>query len=280
MTKRMTSLIAFLAITAAACTNKAATSDGDSSYRVGSLTFAGQSNGTVTTGRPNGFFFNSLSVSLPSSRNPSDSCQIAPFDTTNSIQSGNLNAGAPITATVKGGASSSMSYDPTLQLYPVGPAVTYAAGDTVSFSVPGNGAFFPAAIAPIRTAEPFTISSLGSLGPGSTPLHITWTGSGDSTSAMLFSIRYAASPATSGINEAIVCNGKDDGSFDVPGAYLTRLQNSQGPRRELVMTRYRTAYKPIDDRTVIVSVATFVQNATITKAAPSASIASARTFDR
>jgi hypothetical protein len=280
MTKRSTSLIALFAITAAACTNNAASNSGDAPYRVGSLTFAGQSNGTVTTGRPNGFFFSSISATLPTSRNPSDSCQVAPFDTTTFVQSGNVNAGTPITATVKGGANSAMSYDPALQLYPLGPAISYAAGDTVTFSVPGNGTSFPAAIAPVRTAEPFTISSVGTLGSSPLPLHITWSGSGDSTSAMLFSVRYAAAPAVGGINESIICNGKDDGSFDIPAAYLTRLQNSTGPRRELVMTRYRTAYKTLDDRTVVVSVATFVQNATITKAAPSASIASARTFDR
>jgi hypothetical protein len=245
-------LLAGLALIAAACSNSLDVST--DTINVGSITIRGEpgsAGGTVA--RPSAVFFEAVSVTVPSSLNPTDSCNVVLYDST-AFTRGSFSGGAPITMSVKGNTAS-LNVDSTFFIYTPTGTVPYAAGDTAKIAVPGNKGRFPASTIDLRLAEPFTVGSLA-LPKSGQPLAVTWAGSGDATSAVLISYRYASQQGV-GTNEQILCSARDDGSLSIPAAMFSRYFAQGATQASIVVSRYRTTSQHIDSKTLLYAVSAY-----------------------
>ncbi len=201
--------------------------------------------------------FDAQSASVPSSElQQSDQCVFANVDTTSTVARGQLRAGESIGMTI-GGASLTLPYFAPLQRYatPDGSPFTYAAGDEARVTIPGEENGFPAATIDLKLAEPIIPEPVPAPVLGQ-PLTIRWNGTNDRTAAVILSLRYA-NPATSPwANEQIYCALVDDGHHDIPSGGMSVLLASPAARRSLIITRWRTNEKVLNDKTLLHIVST------------------------
>ena len=147
-----------------------------------------------------------------------------------------------------------MPYDSVLIRYatPTSPSLSYAAGDAVQVTIPGDAAVYPGGSISVRLAEPL-VPGVITVPTGTTPMNFSWNTplAGDTTSAIILSLRYA-NPATNGVaNEQIYCALKDDGVHALPTSALSAFLASPNDKRSLVMTRWRTREVSLDNRTIL-----------------------------
>jgi hypothetical protein len=164
-----------------------------------------------------------------------------------------LKAGASVTLSV-GSGTVNMPYDDVLFRYASSELTpfTYTSGDNVQATIPGDAATFPAASIGVKLAEPL-IPGIITVPTTTAPMVFTWSSpaAGDTTSAIILSLRYANPATNTFANEQIYCALKDDGSHQLPTSALAAFLASPNDKRSLVMTRWRTREALLDDRTVL-----------------------------
>ncbi|MGH7654904.1 MAG: hypothetical protein ACREN6_09595 [Gemmatimonadaceae bacterium] len=161
----------------------------------------------------------------------SDSCIVAPFDSTATVTTfpKRLGAGALMTMAISAdtdslykATTSDMTYTlPTLS------GVAFNPGDSVLFNVAGDVAGFPALTGSARTAEPFTITDPTPIAAGQA-MPVSWTAASDLNAGMYVSLIYD-SQGTGTLNTQIFCDFADDGQGTVQGNLIAGLMNSSIP---------------------------------------------------
>lgn len=197
-------------------------------------------------------FFDAFTAAIPNSAlQRTDQCVFAGVDTTTQVIRGVKKAGAQVTLGIAG-TDLALGYDETYQRYanPENAPFGYGSGEQVQVTIPGDASSFPASAIAVRLAEPL-IPGPVAIPTGTAPMTFTWNAGGDTTSAVILSLRYA-NPATSTYpNEQIYCSLVDDGSHQLSTANLAAFLASPNDKRVLQMTRWRTRETFVDSRTLL-----------------------------
>ena len=199
--------------------------------------------------------FDASSVSIPNSLlQQSDQCVYASVDTTTTTVRGQFRAGESVALAV-GTQSLSLPFNTTLQRYatPEATPFTYTRGEEALITIPGEGSSFPASTISVKLAEPIIPEPVPALVAGQV-LPIRWNGTSDSTSAIILSLRYAN--ANTSVTEQIYCALRDDGTVDIPANGVAVLMASPASRRSMVLTRWRTNEKVLNNTTLLHIVST------------------------
>jgi len=229
--------------------------------RFGAITAAAFDAGAANYAmRPEAAFYDETDLSYVPF--PTDTCLLASYFPTTSVSTGSLrfmNAGDFLQASVSGRTDSLRpvaNINVPIYRTPSAGGIPYVPGDTLTIVIPG--AAFPASAISMRTAEAFTHGAIGIPAEGQ-PLSLTWTPATVSGSQMTFSLRYANSVATAGLNEQVFCSFVDDGAATVPAIFLTGWVNALGEQRETRATRIRSREVTVDARTKLSLLSTFSQ---------------------
>lgn len=197
-------------------------------------------------------FFTSFSAAVPNSATQAvDQCTFATVDTVTTPVTGVSKAGTSIALAV-GSNTISLPYQDGLFRYgnAFDSPFVYASGDAAVATIPGATDVFPASNISVKLAEPIIPGAIA-LPAFGTNLAVTWNASGDTTTAVLLSLRYA-NPTTSAFgNEQILCALKDDGRFEVPSSGLTAFLAAPNATRSLKLTRWRTREALLDAHTIL-----------------------------
>ncbi len=247
------SLAALAALVLGACTSL--TESNPTANRYGSINVAahnaagGRASATATA-----IFFEAYAASVPNSLlSQTDQCVYSSIDTSTSPISGALKAGATVSIAVSG-STLAMPYDSTLHRYATSTTTPfgYGVGDALQVTIPGDPAVYPASTISVRSAEPL-VPGVITVPTGTTPMNFSWNLplSGDTTSAIILSLRYANPSTSATANEQIFCALKDDGVHALPTSALAAFLASPNDKRSLVMTRWRTRELSLDTRTIL-----------------------------
>ena len=223
-----------------ACANVTAADISFSNY--GAVTITGK-NAPAGRATPtvNAVFFRGLSANAPNSAlQQGDQCSNTVIDSSTGAGTGSLRAGDNLLLTIAGTnvvmpfSSARLRYEQSTDI-----ALTYAAGDAATLTVPGAAGIFPAASISVKLAEPifpgpFVIPADGS------PLNVSWNATNDATAAIIVSVAYGATPTATVPNRQIYCTLKDDGAFQVPAAALGAFLASPSALRSVTLLRWRT----------------------------------------
>jgi len=212
------------------------------------------------TMRPEAAFYDNTDLSyVPFA---TDTCLVTNYFPSTSIINGSLqflNAGAFLQTTVSGRVDSLLPIpNVSLRVYqsPNAGGIPYTPGDTLSVVIPGGT--FPASAISVRTAEAFTHGAIG-VPAENEALPLTWTPATVAGSQMTFSLRYANSFSTTGLNEQIFCSFVDDGAATVPPTVLGGWVNALNAQRQTRATRVRSREVTVDARTKLSLLSTFSQ---------------------
>ncbi len=189
----------------------------------------------------NAVFFQGLAATAPNSAlQQGDQCAYAFIDTTTGGSTGSLKVGENLALSFAG-TSVAMPYSTALLRYEpaTGTALSYAAGDAATISIPGLAGSFPAASISVKLAEPIIPGPLVIPAAG-VPLDVTWNATNDATAAIILSVRYGGAPTATVQNEQIYCALKDDGAFQVPASGLGAFLASPSALRSVTLIRWRT----------------------------------------
>jgi|GEM_PF-1298934 len=197
-------------------------------------------------------FFDAFTVNVPDSYlQRTDQCTFANVDTTKTVTTGSLKAGASV-AFAFGSSTLTFPYDSTLLRYanPASTPFVYSNGDVARVTVAGATGGFPASTISVPLAEPVIPGDV-QVPPFGSPLNVTWTASADTTSAIILALKYANPVTSPYANEQIYCTLKDDGAFTLPATALTYFGAAPGATRTLQLTRWRTRAVLIDSKTLL-----------------------------
>lgn len=224
--------------------------EGSENTRYGAISVAGfpaAGGNAIATG--NAIFFQAFAVNIPDSRVQSNGCQYSAVDTTQTFSIGQMKAGTSLSMVFGAGAATTqrdMSFDLAGTRYVTDGPTAYKANDSVTVTIPGDAAGFPASSIKLRLAEPLLPPDV-TVPTGTEPMAIRWNASPDSTTAIILALRYANPPTSKYANEQIVCALKDDGAEDLPASALGPFNLSPVTMRSLKLTRWRTkAFNPTD----------------------------------
>ena len=135
-----------------------------------------------------------------------------------------------------------------------GDGLPFTPGDTLTFTASGSTDGFPSFAIRARSAEAFTFTPPTVPADGQ-PVVLNWTTTGVRPgSAMLVSLRYRTT-STGPLTRQVFCEMVDDGSFSVPSQYVTFWRQSDSTAT--AMSRWRTEYKQVDDRSFAVVFSNF-----------------------
>lgn len=216
-------------------------SDPGTATSYGAITITGFPNVTNARATSRAIFFPAYSVAIPNSRVTTNSCQFAVVDTTNAATLGITKAGASLGLVAGAGTkttSLSMPYDPNYAAYFGERAFDYAPGDSVTVTMPGDAAGYPPSSIKLRLAEPVLAPDVTIPVAGS-PMQLRWN-TGDSTSAIIVSLKYASPSTVKYANEQVICTLVDDGAEDLSANALVNFNNSPPEYRSLRILRWRT----------------------------------------
>lgn len=195
---------------------------------------------------PNGQFFRGTVTSIPDARVKPDSCVELQLTTQNPLEVTFLDAGSFITTqfgtrvdTIPRVTSVSRT------TYEVTTARPYRPGDSLFVRVPGVAGGFPAAEIRAKTAEAFTVDTLG-IRPSPAAVQLRWTPSTDPNSAMLAEFRYSSTGSTTP-NLVIRCAFVDDGADSVAFRVMQPWVGQNANARSATYTRLRTNIIPVLD---------------------------------
>ena len=228
------------AIALTACANVTEADISFSNY--GAVTITGK-NAPAGRATPtvNAVFFRGLSANAPNSAlQQGDQCSNTVIDSSTGAGTGSLRAGDKLLLTIAGTnvvmpfSSARLRYEQSTDI-----ALTYAAGDAATLTVPGAAGIFPAASISVKLAEPIFPGPLVIPAAGS-PLNVSWNATNDATAAVIVSVRYGATPTATVPNRQIYCTLKDDGAFQVPAAGLGAFLASPSALRSVTLVRWRT----------------------------------------
>ncbi len=221
--------------------------------RYGSISIrARNASGTTASANATAIFFEAFTAAIPNSAlQQTDQCVFAQVDTSTPAVVGVKRAGDQVTLGIAG-TNVPLPFDATYQRYatPENTPFVYTSGEQVQVTIPGDASAFPAATIAVRLAEPL-IPGAVAVPTSTTPMNFSWNAAGDTTSAIILSLRYA-NPATSTYpNEQIYCALRDDGAHQLPTTALAAFLASPNDKRVLQMTRWRTREAFIDSRTLL-----------------------------
>jgi len=253
MTRRTASLSLLAAVTAvgAACTNL--TEANPVTNRYGSVSIrASNAPNSRASANATVIFFDAFTAAIPNSAlQRTDQCVFAQVDTAAQVIRGVKKAGAQVTLGIAG-TDVALGFDETYQRYanPENTPFGYGSGEQVQVTIPGDASTFPASTIAVRLAEPL-IPGPVTIPTSTAPMTFTWNAGGDTTSAVILSLRYA-NPATSTFaNEQIYCSLVDDGSHQISTSNLAAFLASPNDKRVLQLTRWRTRETFVDSRTLL-----------------------------
>ena len=206
------------------------------------------------TANATAIFFEAYTAAVPNSLlAQTDQCVYSAIDTGNTVTKGVNKAGASVSLGI-GAGSVTLPYDDLLYRYanPAASPFSYGNGDIVQAAILGDPVVYPASSISVRLAEPI-VPGVITVPTTTAPMVFTWNApiAGDTTSAIILSLRYA-NPATATVaNEQIYCALKDDGTHQLPTSALVAFLASPNDKRSLIMTRWRTRELLIDGRTIL-----------------------------
>lgn len=233
--------------------------------RVGSISATAFSDGGVGTQlNLEAAFFGETDLNFATPTN--DTCFVAQYDPTNTINTGFLYLNAGDFLTVRTGSRVD-SMRPIIGI-PVrvyessrSNGIVYTPGDTVSVDIPGTAAF-PAASISSRTAEAFTHTPIPVPAEGE-DIIASWTTTPTAGSTMTYALRYANTFSSGPQNEQLVCSFVDDGSATIPAAFLTNWRSAQAGSRSTNVVRVRSRELQLDSRTKLLLISTYSQPLTV-----------------
>ncbi len=196
--------------------------------------------------------FEAFTAAVPNSAlQQTDQCVYAQVDTSTQVVRGVKKAGAQVTLGI-GATNVALPYDETYLRYsnPENTPFSYGSGEQAQISIPGDAGTFPASTIAVRLAEPI-IPGVITVPTGTTPMNFSWNAGGDSTSAIILSLRYANPASSTYPNEQIYCSLRDDGAHQLPTSALAAFLASPNDKRVLQITRWRTREALIDSRTIL-----------------------------
>ncbi len=197
---------------------------------------------------------------------PADSCVVGAY-TANPVSSGFLTllgAGDAISMSLSGQTRSLLPDTLNGLIVYRFDGVTglaHTPGDTLTLTIPGANQGFPGATIKVRTAEPFTHSTIPVPSSG-VDINVTWDPpAAVPGSLMSFSLQYANAFSAGGTfaNEQVFCAFTDDGTGTIPWGYLGGWRTSVGDFREVRARRLRFSTQMLDGRTELAVVATFTR---------------------
>ena len=224
----------------ASCLNVADNSN--NLYQYGAITVRALGGGAAqVSASTSGVFFSALSASIPDSRVVQNSCAFSAVDTTTPASKGDLRAGAAVTLLTGAGSSkttTTLAFNSTNVSYVGSSGFTYKTADSATVAVPGDAAGFPASSVTVRLAEPIIPADI-TVPLANDPMVVRWN-VGDSTSAIILSIKYANPINSTYANEQVLCSLRDDGAEDIAATALGPFLLSPAAKRSVKITRWRT----------------------------------------
>lgn len=231
---------ALLLLPMAACLN--VVDNNNNLYQYGAVTVRGQGGGAAqVAATTSAVFFSALSATVPDSRNVQNSCAFSAVDTLPRTEQGDLRAGSALSMLIGAGSSKgtiALPYVSTNVSYVGTQGFTYKAGDSATVAVPGDASGFTASGISIRLAEPIVPEDI-TVPLANNPMTVKWN-PGDSTSAIILSIRYANPINSTYANEQVLCSLRDDGTEDIAATALGPFLLSPLNKRSVKITRWRT----------------------------------------
>ena len=218
-------VLSFVAVVAA-CNNF--DQPGAKGTPVGVVLMNARTQGTGYTTYPKINFYSVGSANFTFSNRNSDTCVVAPYDTTATTTTSptRLGAGAFMLVAVSGDTDSlykattnDMSYTPSALA-----GIPFTPGDSVWFNIAGDIAGFPALTGQSRTAEPFTITT-PTIPPVGQSMLINWSAATDLNAGMYVALLYD-SKGTGTLNTQVFCDFVDDGQGTVQSYLLPALSSS------------------------------------------------------
>ena len=218
----------------------------ESNYGVIGLTSVVTSTDTILS--PEGLFYRTGLLGLPSSRVISDQCQVAAYPTpAQSTQLPRfLDAGDSVivsTATTTKFLFPTTGANGESYVLDVGEHFRFSPGENVTVTVPGAPGGFANGTISVLTARGFTLGSIAASPPANDPLPLTWTPAGDDSTKMLVSLQYGVGQLAA--NQQIFCSLIDDGAAEVPAILLTQWRNATTGSRKVEAARWRVAAKEV-----------------------------------
>jgi hypothetical protein len=199
--------------------------------------------GVGASTRPYAYFFRAAPsrVRIPNSRVTSGRCDLANYSASTSTPPllGDVSAGTALSLSIGGTEVSLPRTGLDSFYYASDGTVFFTPGDSARLSVPGEVGQFPAFNLAVKTADPFQPEEIPDPSSGD-DLTVRWTPAGDTSSAMLISLRYATQ-GNATQNQQIFCDVADDGEAIVDGSLIGGWRQAASGSREAVFTRVRTA---------------------------------------
>lgn len=129
-----------------------------------------------------------------------------------------------------------------------GQYLQFAAGDTITVSIPGAINGFEPTVIRVRAAEPFDADTIPTFELGQ-PLNLTWDAAPAPGSFMIVSLRYNSEGSSIEPNVEISCVFADDGTGEIPTNLAQGWANAAEASRSYRFTRARESYVAFDSRT-------------------------------
>ena len=225
----------------------------ESNYGVIGLTSVVTSTDTILS--PEGLFYRTGLLGLPSSRVISDQCQVAAYPTpAQSTQLPRfLDAGDSVivsTATTTKFLFPTVGANGESYVLDAGERFRFTPGENVTVTVPGAPGGFANGTISVLTARGFTLGSIAASPPANDPLPLTWSPAGDDSTKMLVSLQYGVGQLAA--NQQIFCSFVDDGAAEVPAILLTQWRNATTGSRKVEAARWRVAAKEVTGGVLLV----------------------------
>ena len=227
-------------------------------YLFGAITVRGLGGGVAqSAATTSGVFFSALAANVPDSRGVQNSCAFSAVDTVTRAEQGDLRAGAALALLTGAGSNKStisLPYNSINSNYVGASGFTYKSGDSATISVPGESGGFIASTVSVRLAEPIVPEDI-TVPLANSPMTVRWN-PGDSTSAIILSIKYANPINSTYANEQVLCSLRDDGLEDIAATALGPFLQSPANKRSIKITRWRTQVAQPNLRSILHIVST------------------------
>lgn len=191
-----------------------------------------------------------------------DSCFLAQFSETNTINTGLTYLRAGDFLTVRTGARIDTMRPITglpVRIYESRrtPGIPFTPGDSVAVDIPGS-ASFPAASISVKTAEAFTHSPIN-VPAADEDLVLSWTAAPAGGSIMTVSLRYANAFSSGSQNEQLFCSFVDDGAATISADFVNGWRTATEDNRSTSLNRVRQRQVELDPRTTLLFLSTYGQ---------------------
>ena len=225
---------------------------------IGLIQMNARSKGTGYTTSPTANFYLAGAATLSSAGSAPDTCSRGSYDPISAPvnEATVLSGGATVAVTVSGITDTlrrSGSVDGTYRTA-LAAGIAFKPGDTVSFTVAGDGAGFPAVSAIMKTSEPFTMSTIA-LPAANQTIDVTWTPAATGAAMLLQLLYNDGSNSTPSVpNRQLFCSLVDDGAYSIPAILVDSWRLGSAAARSVVARRLRTLVKQPSGSTALLNV--------------------------